>query len=112
MNERKIATRTRRSITVQSEAAPGRARTGQEDDTARGVECPATCRSERRASRSTQSLCRGNAEPSDGQSVRFREQRVIAARNAGPMLVDVLEIGVSSDPLALAEFQRLFATDC
>ena len=61
--------------------------------------------------RSTEALCGGNAEPPDGQSVRLREQRVIAARNAGPMLVDVLEIGVSSDPLARAEFQRLFATD-
>ena len=59
--------------------------------------------------RSTQSLRRGNAEPSDGQSVRFREQRVIAARNAGPMLVDVLEIGVSADPLAWAELQTAYS---
>ena len=55
--------------------------------------------------RSAKSLCRSDAEPSDSQSVRLGEQRVIAARNARPMLVDVLEIGVSSDPLARAELQ-------
>ena len=61
--------------------------------------------------RSAKSLCRSDTEPSDSQPVRLGEQRVIAARNACPMLVDVLEICVSSDPLARAEFQRLFATD-
>src|SRR5438876_7795949 len=40
--------------------------------------------------RSAESLRRGDAQPPDGQSVRLREQRVIAARNAGPMLVGVL----------------------
>src|SRR5438067_12855040 len=52
MNERKIATRTRRSITVPSEAARGHVRTGREGDTGPGVESQARRRSERHASQS------------------------------------------------------------
>ena len=62
--------------------------------------------------RSAEPLCRGNPEPAGLEPIRLREQRVIAARNPGAMLVDVLKVGVSADPLALAELQEpLFAAD-
>lgn len=61
--------------------------------------------------RSAQPLRRGNTKATEGESIRLCEQRVVAARNSAAMLVDVLEIGVSADPLARAELQTLFAAD-
>ena|SRR5256885_1203521 len=48
---------------------------------------------------------RRNTQTTDCEPIRFRKQRVVAARNAAAMLVDVLEIGMSADPLAWAELQ-------
>src|SRR5882672_4229010 len=61
--------------------------------------------------RAAQALRGGDAQPSEIEPVRLREYRVDAARNAGAMVVDVLKIGVSPDPLARAELQTLFAAD-
>ena len=49
---------------------------------------------------------RSYAEPADRRPIRLRKQRVVAARDAGAMLVDVLKIGVPTDPLVRAEFQK------
>jgi len=61
--------------------------------------------------RAAQALRSRDAQPADIQPVRLREYRVGAARNADAMVVDVLKIGVSPDPLARAELQTLFAAD-
>jgi hypothetical protein len=61
--------------------------------------------------RTAQALRSRDAQPAEIEPVRLRENRVGAARNAGAMLVDVLKIGVSPDPLAWAELQTLFAAD-
>jgi hypothetical protein len=55
--------------------------------------------------RAAKPLRRGNAQATDCESIRFRKERVVAARNAAAMLVDILEIGMSADPLAWAELQ-------
>ena len=61
--------------------------------------------------RTTQPLRGGDAQPTDSKPIGLAEQRVIAAWKAGAMLVDVLELGVSADPLAWAELQALVAAD-
>jgi hypothetical protein len=53
-----------------------------------------------------QPLRRGNPKPSDSQTVRLGEQRVIPARNPGAVCVNVLEIGVPADSLARPKFQQ------
>ena len=57
--------------------------------------------------RATEPLRSGDAEPADRQPIRLRKQRVVAARNTRAMLVDVLKIGVFTDPLVRAEFQTV-----
>jgi len=53
-----------------------------------------------------QSFRRRNTEAADRRPVRLRKQRVVAARDAGAMLVDVLKLGVPADPLVRAEIQK------
>ena len=60
----------------------------------------------------TEPLSGGNTEPANGQPIRFRKQRVVAARNASAVLVHVPEVAVSADPLGRAELQTLFAANC
>src|SRR5258708_3277852 len=61
--------------------------------------------------RPAQPLRRGDAQAAEIKPVRLREYRVDAARNAGAMIVDVLKIGGSPDPLPRPELQTPFAAD-
>jgi hypothetical protein len=55
--------------------------------------------------RATKALRRGDAQTTNGKSIWLRKQRVVAAWDTAAMLVDVLEVGVSADPLVRAELQ-------
>jgi len=63
--------------------------------------------------RTAQPFRRRNAQPADGETIGLREQRVVAAWCAGPVLVDVLKVRMAANPLSRAELQNwLIAADC
>jgi len=50
--------------------------------------------------------CR-HAKPADSEAVRLKKQRVVAARNACAVCIDLLKFRTASNPLCPAKLQRV-----